>query len=116
MVPVFQQDQLFLELTNEEESNITGGGAIPFAVVAAVKIIAATGALAAAGAAFMNLMNRFGGWIGSRGNGVIIGDRKGSTRDWRRAGDVPTDLPHGWNWGVRSNGNWIAGGYNGPKP
>ena len=107
---VCDKEQLFVELTNEEESNITGG-AVPFLLMAAIRLVVATGQIALLGTALM----RFSGWLGSSGNGLIIGDRKGSTRDLRRAGDVPADLPHGWNWGFRSRGTWVAGGYNGPK-
>lgn len=110
----FENDGLFVELTNEEEASVMGG-AVPFAVVAAVKVAVAVGSVFGAISAVTNVISRFSGWLGGRGNGIIVGDRKGSSRDLRRAGDVGDDLPHGWNWGVRNDGRWIAGGYNGPK-
>lgn len=108
------EDQLFVELTSEEASNISGGAAK--AVAAGVAVIAAIGGGANAVAAVTNLTRAFGGWLSRPGNGFIIGDRKGSSRDWRRAGDLPNDTPFGWNWGVRSGSRWIAGGYNGQRP
>lgn len=112
----FENDGLFVELTHEEEASVAGGAIfIPPLVVAAVKVAVAVGSVAGAISAVTNVISRFSGWLGGRGNGIIVGDRKGSSRDLRRAGDVGDDLPHGWNWGVRHDGRWIAGGYNGPK-
>lgn len=108
------ENNLFVDLTNEEASKLTGG--LAPAVVAGVKVAVAIGGVAGAGAAVTNLTRAFGGWLSRPGNGFIIGDRKGSSRDWRRAGDISNDAPHGWNWGVRNRGQWIAGGYNGPRP
>ncbi|MEA5559342.1 hypothetical protein [Nodularia spumigena] len=50
-------------------------------------------------------------WLSEDGNGFIYGDRKGSSSDLRRAGkNMPDDLPHGWNWGVLDNNEWVLGG------
>ena len=101
---------LFTDITPEEEVSVQGG-AVPWQLIGAV----ATGSINVISAAIESAWN----WINGDGNGIIVGDRKGSFSDLRRAGkgifDVQ-DLPHGWNWGIKDNGKWSIGGYSGPKP
>lgn len=101
---------LFSDITAEEEVSVQGG-AVPAILVAAIKSgipLAIGGAIAATA-----------GWLFQNGNGVIVGDRKGSSSDRFRAGKGiynDRDLPNGWNWGIKDGGQWVMGGYNGPKP
>ena len=104
-------NSLFTEITAEEEVSVQGG-AVPWALIAGVATNSISGVSAAINAAW--------NWLSQDGNGIIYGDKKGTSNgDLRRAGKGiynMRDLPNGWNWGILDGKKWVMGGYNGIKP
>jgi len=106
---------LFTEITAEEEVSVQGG-AVPWALIAGVSSTILTGGLAGVSGGITAAWN----WLATSGNGIIFGDKKGTSNgDLRRAGKGifnVQDLPNGWNWGIVDRNEWVMGGYKGPKP
>jgi hypothetical protein len=113
------ENELFVELTSEEASTITGGNAR--AVFADVQQIIAgsasrwgkTDQIASV------VLQKYRNWSWNGGGGVVLGDVKGGrSGDFRRIGwnsGKPDDLPNGWDWAVVRNGKALFGGFGGPK-
>ena len=111
------EDKLFIELTNEEASSVTGGLTNADRVVAAIRQVAITGGTNSN--IFRNasaVINQFPRWFQRSGNGFTVGDRKGSSVEVVKFNPASADVPNGWNWGVSRLGTWIAGGFEGPPP
>lgn len=117
------EDKLFIELTNEEASSVTGGNArAVFAEVA--QIIATGGPNQGHGVRekVRGVLFKYQLWF-SNGGGIILGDVKGGRGDFTRLSfntgiggrNIPDDLTNGWDWGVTRNGKTIKGGFGGPK-
>jgi len=116
------EHQLFIELTSEEASSVTGGNTR--AVFAEVAQIIATGGSNQSFGVIQKIrgvvLRKYGSWS-SKGGGVILGDVKGGRiGDIRRLtynsrlANMPDDLPNGWDWGIIKNGKVRAGGFGGP--
>ena len=98
------ENQLFAELTSEESSQITGGfNPVTGALLAAARV-SRQNLIAVA----RQLGNTFRGYFSQPGNGIIIGDRKGSFQDTVRIGNVPRDIPGNATSGSMNSGKWTT--------
>lgn len=116
------ENKLFVELTSEEASTITGGNAL--AVFGEVQqIIAGSASRFQQTQQIRGVLQKYRPWS-LKGGGILLGDVKGGRiGDFRRFSfntgiggrNMPDDLPNGWDWGVTRNGKALFGGFGGPK-
>lgn len=101
---VSKKEELFVELTNAEEASIAGG----FSPIQRLVIDQINRAVGQGIDRVKQVVNAFQFFFRLPGNGLVFGDRKGTSNDLYRIGDVPADTPYRL-CGLRIGGRWVAG-------